>query len=826
MTGGLGWLLAAAEILLQGTGGKTETELWQGEAERLRSGIAYRISATARKSPGATGTILTCGLKGAFAFDGRLKADESPIDFLAYNPPGNPELSLVPTFGLYEVAGAVTVTDRRLERVEVRDAPFEGGALGVGETLVGNDYGCDVLLGGASGNYHRALFRTAGVQFKDDRWVFNGAGELVFRHRLAGRSWQSAKLQVGFLHFWKKGLAVAVSRNGRNWMTLAVLADGQTFGFRELPSELFPAEEIYVRFSASAEAALQLNRYVFMAVATGAPANAIGATAVGGATPAVTAHEYLREDYGRRLPMADARLQLWTASSGWKIPRRRALPAETAKAVRLALAANEAEAVQLVVTAPTALAGVRVTAGALRSAAGDELPASAVEVLRERYVEVTELVERGQVRGRYPDPLPPQRPEGVAIAAGEQQPFWVRVRTPKGTKKGIYRGELRVTAAGDVDCRVPFEVAVFGFELPDALACRTALGPFRQRSQVLKLHRGQTTDLRRLVDLYFDAMAAYHLTPYYPAELAHSWRCEWIDGRPQFDWSAWDAEMERAFARWPGFTSFRLHSELKLGTVALEGRRAEAMDEARLQAYLGEINRHLVEKGWAEKALVYAFDEPQPKDLDYVRSGLARAKRHAPQLPTLLTSPVKPELEPVVDLWCPIMKDFTPSTSNCWAYVCMYPHAPYATLFIEHPSVELRVWLWQCWMRGVRGVLVWDAINWSDGQGGLRNPYERTYDKPERGNGDGLFFYPPEAVYAAGEGFVDEPPVGSIRGEMLRDGLEDYEYLAQLRALAPTHPLLTVPPEVAAGLDSFSSSPVALEARRIALAKEIERLKK
>ena len=49
---------------------------------------------------------------------------------------------------------------------------------------------------------------------------------------------------------------------------------------------------------------------------------------------------------------------------------------------------------------------------------------------------------------------------------------------------------------------------------------------------------------------------------------------------------------------------------------------------------------------------------------------------------------------------------------------------------------------------------------------------------------DGRFIYPPEA---AANGRPDEPvldaPVDSIRFEMLRDGIEDFEYLATLKRL-------------------------------------------
>ena len=68
------------------------------------------------------------------------------------------------------------------------------------------------------------------------------------------------------------------------------------------------------------------------------------------------------------------------------------------------------------------------------------------------------------------------------------------------------------------------------------------------------------------------------------------------------------------------------------------------------------------------------------------------------------------------------------------------------------------------------------------GPDGLR---QRLLDAARRtkrhwGNGDGRFIYPPLAAAVpglSGPRPVIEPPVSSIRWEMLREGVEDYEYL-------------------------------------------------
>ena len=180
------------------------------------------------------------------------------------------------------------------------------------------------------------------------------------------------------------------------------------------------------------------------------------------------------------------------------------------------------------------------------------------------------------------------------------------------------------------------------------------------------------------------------------------------------------------------------------------------------------------------------------------------------------------------------------------------PKAPYCTLFIDHPATELRVWLWQTWARGIGGILVWATNYWTSDTAypdGLQDPYGDTmswsseYSAPAGarrpwGNGDGRFLYPPlEAVRGSEDTPVMDGPVESIRWEMLRDGIEDYEYLAMLRRLlelkgerlssleAESYArLLDVPESVTRSLRSFTADPAPIEAHRRRLAVAIATL--
>lgn len=336
--------------------------------------------------------------------------------------------------------------------------------------------------------------------------------------------------------------------------------------------------------------------------------------------------------------------------------------------------------------------------------------------------------------------------------------------------------------------------------------------------------------------------------------------------RIKFDWTAWDAAMTKAFdeyhfncVRFPitGLGGGTFHSRTE---PSFMGFAEDTPEYEKLFAdYLGQIEAHLKEKGWLDKAYVYWFDEPDAKDYEFVMNGFRKLKKYAPGLRRMLTEQIEPELIGGPNLWCPVtpnlrkeqVKERNAEGEQFWWYVCTGPKAPYATLFIDHPGTEMRVWLWQTWDFGVDGILVWASNYWTSGcayPDKPQNPYEDPmgwvsgYDTPKGvkrpwGNGDGRFVYPPEAA-ADGqqEETVLDDPVSSIRFEMLRDGIEDYEYFVMLKSLlakkkwmfpwtrAKYEKLLEVPADVSKSMTEFTINPATYEKHREKLAAAIEAL--
>jgi hypothetical protein len=281
--------------------------------------------------------------------------------------------------------------------------------------------------------------------------------------------------------------------------------------------------------------------------------------------------------------------------------------------------------------------------------------------------------------------------------------------------------------------------------------------------------------------------------------------------------------------------------------------------KAMFHSYCSQMQEHLRQKGWLDEAFVYWFDEPAPRDYPFVSNGFAKLKAAAPDINRMLTEQVEPGLIGGPNIWCPVSNQYQHEAAEerrqygekFWWYVCTGPKAPYCGLFIDHAGTELRVWLWQTWQRKINGILVWETNYWTSGaaypdRAHPQNPYEDPmgwrsgYSTPEGekrpwGNGDGRFVYPPvEAADGNPARPILEGPVDSIRWEMLRDGIEDYEYFVILKnlisakgdRLSATHKieytaLLDVPVEVTKDMTTFTKDPAAIEQHRDRVARAI-----
>jgi len=153
-----------------------------------------------------------------------------------------------------------------------------------------------------------------------------------------------------------------------------------------------------------------------------------------------------------------AGLSIWTGPITEKILKGQSAPANQGP-LEIKAAKGEYEALQLIVNSPTEqLLPVSVsdlTQGEII------LPASAVEIFRVDYVQITRLSDEYGRLTEWPDPLYPiSKGQVVTFPASENQPLWFRVKIPEDAPAGQYTGHISIDTAA-----IPFTLTVWDFNL-------------------------------------------------------------------------------------------------------------------------------------------------------------------------------------------------------------------------------------------------------------------------------------------------------------------------------------------------------------------------
>jgi hypothetical protein len=152
-----------------------------------------------------------------------------------------------------------------------------------------------------------------------------------------------------------------------------------------------------------------------------------------------------------------------------------------------------------------------------------------------------------------------------------------------------------------------------------------------------------------------------------------------------------------------------------------------------------------------------------------VKHLIALVKKAVPEAKVYMTTGIKQELINEVGIWCLPWPDTyngerAAQAKAAGAELWAYDNSLYA-LDAPDSSLLLRHYLWTLKKYGITGVEWWAISQWNDDPWKTTNQY-----KPP--NGGGYFLYPTPDRKGA--------PVDSIRWEMYREGVEDYDILTLL----------------------------------------------
>jgi hypothetical protein len=417
--------------------------------------------------------------------------------------------------------------------------------------------------------------------------------------------------------------------------------------------------------------------------------------------------------------------------------------------------------------------------------------------------------------GLWPDPVVPI--EAVPGASGDGAPGEIRWVFEKAV--GIPRGENRVFileiyqpagARSSEDLAVAFDspdagllplelrVESWDFDLPRESAMATSFG-FSRALVALKHAALSTVEFspEELAMDYLHMLARFRISVARPDE--ESPASIGPDGALRFDW--------RRFERLTGrLLDGTLFQDAPPSSSFMTPNPPSGLAPGQDALFYSEVAAHMREKGWLSRMFYYLSDEPLRIEYPAVREEGLRIKRIDPGIRTLVAEPNAPELEGAVDIWCldiPFIGDslpllpvaarwpyrvffdfqLNPSPSryqdrracgeDTWIYTCNSAvFLDYPNLFIDSEAGYSRIIPWLAFRWGFMGLLYWQTVYGYSLDG---DPWKSPYIM--MANGDGNLMYPGLPGLPDIKGHC---PVPSLRLYLLRDGMEDYEYLAML----------------------------------------------
>jgi hypothetical protein len=123
---------------------------------------------------------------------------------------------------------------------------------------------------------------------------------------------------------------------------------------------------------------------------------------------------------------------------------------------------------------------------------------------------------------------------------------------------------------------------------------------------------------------------------------------------------------------------------------------------------------------------------------------------------------------------------------------------------VDATPVRNRVFQWMAWLYNIHGELYYATDIWPGG-----NPWQSLYFVG--GNGDGSLFYPGSTDIIGGTTPI---PIASIRLKLIRDGMEDYEYLNLLTAAGHSELASVAAHSFITNAYTFNNDPAALSNAR------------
>ena len=425
-----------------------------------------------------------------------------------------------------------------------------------------------------------------------------------------------------------------------------------------------------------------------------------------------------------------------------------------------------------------------------------------VEIFVQKYLTVQVNYDAGSnlPPANYPDALVPMENIKAAkenvVLKGENQGFYIRVKTAIDQPVGTYTGNLTLKV-GDKTQAIPVSVTVDDVMVSEVNHLRSTF------LNGWSFFEGELDTSQEMFDAYNDALLEYRLcgnnlfdsanhsedvsTP----EKLNAWvekayeymqnpMCSTVN--MPYKMSGWSLnqtlmkQVLQAIVDKSIETNYNMFEKLIWYGGAIDEPRGNGiMDEA----YNVSMQFTEAKQDFANKFAVSKTDIPAEFKEELVQGIRA--------IPNIVTEYYDEALASAGVTFCPLfqyynsesLRDDYEGLGDRWWYGCVQPKAPYPTYHIDDTWLSARVLSWMQAEYNVVGNLYWATDLYarydpSKGYQSIDEYYEGVATRLNGANGEGFLFYP-------GKKYGVEGPLGSMRLEAIRDGMEEYEILYEIK---------------------------------------------
>jgi hypothetical protein len=516
----------------------------------------------------------------------------------------------------------------------------------------------------------------------------------------------------------------------------------------------------------------------------------------------------------------DDNLEAWTADASARVQPTTAVGLGRTVVMEGPRAAYESY--QVVVRAKSeVLSDVNLVASELSDGRGHTIKTSNVALFREWFINFAGVTaENGNKPApaesptrdsRVPDPLIPliDPYTGKSLGApfnvnsGMNQPIWVDVYIPPEATPGAYSGTITITGRGQKAIVVPMSLTVWDVLLPDHRAVPT----FFQMDvdQLINFHRDTWTcsggscylewlPQSRVVIKRYEELAHSHridVGQFFVPEPAGTSACA-----PTTDWADYDKAIQ-PYMNGAYFTDKVPSTRLLVPLTPGADYGLQTCGEQQYKAIAKAWAVHLKEKGWFDRAIIFAVDEPPP-DLwpEIAKHGKWIVDADPDWKPHIIgTIPAGPKqsslLDPVMGIYIHCLKCYDnwhekgpffgreewPALFRkgfkLWFYESNAQVGPYPTFASNTlDGNEPRMMMWGAWYEGATGFLYWQILQWT-----LKDSWGPSIDYGV--TGDGVLVYPGhhDGLLKGAGSPADvgvDGPIPSVRLKQIRNGLQDW----------------------------------------------------